>query len=474
MRAVIVATGESEREILSEERLNCLLPLMDRPFIEHVVERLGEAGIDEVDVILSNLAEQVEAALGDGARWGCRIRYHLAADAARPYEALKMIAHDALGRVLLAHAERLPVADLSINCGDRRAGGPVLYYSRKTSGALSIDEPSWTGWGWIPAEQLLSLSASLDEAGLELNLLAAAAEAGRVEKVETVHSARSCEALLTSQYEMLNRGGGAGLSQCREIAPGIWIGRHSRVHPQANLFAPLLIDDYCQIEAGAVIGPNAVIGHGSLIECGSVLEDALVLPQSYVGEGLHLKQTVIAGRRLYSARNRMLVDVADRAILDDLAPAPLAPRLAGALSWGLALLLFLATAPLVGATWLFLKLRRGGRVWHTRTVVSGAADGPIKEWSELRLRTMTEAPESGNRWRIWLFMILPALFHVLRGDLRLFGIRPRTHDELARLTGYWRRVYCQQPIGLIQLGGDPVDEDWPLDLLGAVAAEMSS
>ncbi len=468
MRAVLVATGESGREILSEQRPNSLLPLIDRPFIGHVLEAMAQAGIEEVDVILSRSPERIEAALGDGAPWGCRIRYHLTPDAARPYDVLKLLAHETAGPLLLAHAERLPLTDLT----PPRRGLPCLYYDRAENGA--IDEPSWTGWAWVRAEDLLSLPGELVEDAMEMSLLAQAVEGGRIEKIETVYDARSCEALLASQYVMLGRSNVMRFSAHCEIAPGVWAGRHTRIHSQANLYAPVFLGDGCIIEAGASIGPNVAIGERSVIGCGATLEDALLLPNSYLGEGLNVKQAVIGDRTLYNARDRILVEVTDRTILDDLAPAAPSVRLLDGLGWLLALSLFLATAPLVAATAFSLWVARGGPVWRRRTILAGRVDGPIEDWREVRLWMLTEAAVEARGWRGWLFRILPGLVHVLSGKLRLFGIRPRSAEEVCRLSPHWRRVYCRHALGLIPLGGDPVDEEWPLDLLGAVSAEMSS
>ena len=77
--AVLLAAEARPRERGLGDRLPAaLLPLVDRPFIQHVVEHLVDCGITEIHVVLSHLPEKVEALLGDGQRWGIRIRYSLA------------------------------------------------------------------------------------------------------------------------------------------------------------------------------------------------------------------------------------------------------------------------------------------------------------------------------------------------------------------------------------------------------------
>jgi MurNAc alpha-1-phosphate uridylyltransferase len=61
-----------------------LLRVGGRMLIEHHLEKLAAAGIEEVVINTSHLAGQFPAALGDGARWGVHIRY--SHEGSRPLE----------------------------------------------------------------------------------------------------------------------------------------------------------------------------------------------------------------------------------------------------------------------------------------------------------------------------------------------------------------------------------------------------
>jgi hypothetical protein len=64
VRAVVIAIGESTAmRSLNECYPTPLLPLLDRPFIQHVVECLVDLGATEFDFILSHLPERVEQLL---------------------------------------------------------------------------------------------------------------------------------------------------------------------------------------------------------------------------------------------------------------------------------------------------------------------------------------------------------------------------------------------------------------------------
>ncbi len=52
-----------------------LVPLAGRPFIDHQLEELHEQGIREVVMCVGHFADQLREYVGDGARFGLRVRY---------------------------------------------------------------------------------------------------------------------------------------------------------------------------------------------------------------------------------------------------------------------------------------------------------------------------------------------------------------------------------------------------------------
>ncbi len=76
MRALILAAGRGERmRPLTDVTPKPLLPVRGKPMIEWHLDALSRAGVREVVINTAWLEEQFPAALGDGARWGLKIRY---------------------------------------------------------------------------------------------------------------------------------------------------------------------------------------------------------------------------------------------------------------------------------------------------------------------------------------------------------------------------------------------------------------
>jgi MurNAc alpha-1-phosphate uridylyltransferase len=82
MKAMILAAGRGERmRPLTDTLPKPLLPVAGKPLIVHHIERLASIGIRQIVINHAHLGEKIEAALGDGTRWGVEIRYSAEAEA---------------------------------------------------------------------------------------------------------------------------------------------------------------------------------------------------------------------------------------------------------------------------------------------------------------------------------------------------------------------------------------------------------
>jgi hypothetical protein len=68
---------------------------------------LAQAALVDLDIVLSDQPEALRRNLGDGCRWGLRIRWHLAQDPSRPYAFLQSPLLLGARRVLIGHAHAL-------------------------------------------------------------------------------------------------------------------------------------------------------------------------------------------------------------------------------------------------------------------------------------------------------------------------------------------------------------------------------
>jgi dTDP-glucose pyrophosphorylase len=76
LKAVILAAGKGTRmRELTNELPKPMLLVEGRPILQHIVEGLKAAGIQEFCIITGWKAEVIEAHFGDGSPWGVQIRY---------------------------------------------------------------------------------------------------------------------------------------------------------------------------------------------------------------------------------------------------------------------------------------------------------------------------------------------------------------------------------------------------------------
>lgn len=73
---MILAAGRGERmRPLTDHTPKPLLTIGGKPLIVQLIEQLRTAGFSELVINHAHLGAQIEAALGDGRRWGVQIRY---------------------------------------------------------------------------------------------------------------------------------------------------------------------------------------------------------------------------------------------------------------------------------------------------------------------------------------------------------------------------------------------------------------
>jgi MurNAc alpha-1-phosphate uridylyltransferase len=76
MKAMILAAGRGERmRPLTDHTPKPLLQVGGKPLIVWHLQRLAAAGFKDVVINHAHLGEQIEAALGDGSKWGVHIQY---------------------------------------------------------------------------------------------------------------------------------------------------------------------------------------------------------------------------------------------------------------------------------------------------------------------------------------------------------------------------------------------------------------
>ncbi len=150
--------GTRLREVFSDGP-KCMAPVAGRPFLEYLLDLLRSAGIKDVTLCVGYKNDQIRAWVGDGSRWGLRVRYSVEKDllgtagavrlAARLIKARSCIVLNGdsflevdLGEMLAFHRSHKALATLALaRVPDaRRYGGVRLRRDGKISAFLEKAE----------------------------------------------------------------------------------------------------------------------------------------------------------------------------------------------------------------------------------------------------------------------------------------------------------------------------------------------
>ena len=443
MIGVIVLSGPfAGMHGLDADRSPSLLPLGDRPALQHIVESLVTQGITQIELIVGHGPELVEHLLGTGDRWGCSFKYHLAAQPDRPYRSLKVIARLAEEPWLLVHAERFPCVEFPSGNNGRM----VAY-----NGVFAAKE-SWGGTLWMPATQISEEMASFSEDEMDA-FVRESVERGDADVISTEDwlDVSSPARILESQARLLDRKLRGLLISGAEREPGIWVARNATIHPSVRLTAPLYIGTNTRLERGVRVGPYAVIGPDCIVDSKTVIEKALVMEGSYVGEGLEVHEAIVSHNLLVNVRLDASVDIGENFLLGRLdrpRPSNAAGRVVQTL---LATVMAVLFSPILAVSWLIMRIRRGAKLTQLTVVCLPANDRPqqLETFVLPCFGADAWAKQLPAGWGAFTQQFLPGLFAVAGGKLGLVGLPPRTPAQVAELDDDWREIYLNGHAGLI-------------------------
>ena len=444
MKCVVVCpSGAEVPEAVRARGPAVLLPLVDRPFLQHVIERLVGLGVTSLELLVADHPDAVEALVADGSRWGCPAAVHLLRDASESSARLRLACSRGGDEgVLLVHGDRLPGPTLDAG---RLVGADVPVLVR-----TGVDGQSrWTGWAWLPPGVAAALPAGLDEAGLEGHL--AALPGAIALDVPALLQATTVAALLTANADLLKGRFPGLLLTGREVEPGVWLSRNVVLHPRARVSPPVHLGENVRVGAGCQVGPHAILGRDSILDDRCRVERAVVAPGSYVGEALDLVGVLVDRNLLVSAELGVATTVTDRFILGSMRSRVEQGWSAALVLWSLSALLLAAGLPLLLLALAARAFSRRPAVWRTLDAVVLPAESDASTWRTRRLRALASLDVKASRatFTDLVHRVLPLLPAVLAGRLRLVGVPPRSPEALGELPVDWREVVLRAPAGVL-------------------------
>lgn len=317
MKAVVMAGGEGTRlRPLTSNRPKPLVPICNKPCMQHSIELLKRYGVDEIVVTLYYLADEIEGYFGDGSELGVKLIYTVedtplgtAGSVMKAFDVLKddtfiIVSGDALTdmdveKALAYHKEKKSLATLVLKHVDNPLEFGVVITDDQGAVRRFLEKPSWgevfsdtvnTGMYILEPEvlQYMEVGKNYDwSQDIFPQLLRDGKPMYGYVMDEYWTDVGSLNQYRQAQYEMLQGKTTLPIEGRRE-GNSIYVGENTTIDPAAQIVGPVLIGKNCVIKAGAHIGPETVIGDNCLIESNATLQRAILWDSNYVGENSQL------------------------------------------------------------------------------------------------------------------------------------------------------------------------------------------
>jgi mannose-1-phosphate guanylyltransferase / phosphomannomutase len=341
VKAVIMAGGEGTRlRPLTSNAPKPMLPIANRPMMEHVIGLLKVHGIDEIVVTVAFLANAIKTYFGDGSEFGVHIEY---ADEPVPLgtagsvgnarhlldERFLVISGDVitdldLGRIVEVHEERGALATIGLTPVENPLEFGIVITRPDGSIERFLEKPTWgqvfsdtinTGiyvlepeiFRFIPEGRSVDFSSDvfprlLDEG---LPLFGAVAE-GYWEDVGTL------EAYSRAHKDVLDGKVALDIPGFR-VNEGVWLGEGAEISPDAIITGPAVIGPGSIVGPGCRLGEYSVLGSNVRLVADAEIERTVLHDNVFVGQGTRLRGAVVA--RSSSIRSNVRIE--EGAVLGD-------------------------------------------------------------------------------------------------------------------------------------------------------------
>ena len=340
MKAMILAAGKGTRvQPITHVIPKPMIPILQKPVMEFLLELLREHGFNEIMVNVSHLAEEIENYFRDGQRFGVQIAYsfegriedgELIGQALGSAGGLKKIQNfqpffddtfvvlcgDALIDLNLTeavkrHREKGALASLVTKRVPREQvssygvvvtddQGRVLSFQEKPSVEEAASDMINTGiyifepqiFDYIPSDQPFDIGSDLfprlASAGAPFYALPMEFEWVDISKVPDYWQA--IRSVLQGEVRQVQIPG-------KEVRPGVFAGLNVAADwDKIKIQGPVYVGGMTRIENGATIIGPAMIGPSCQVCEGATIDNSIIFDYSRIGPGVRLFEKLVFGR----------------------------------------------------------------------------------------------------------------------------------------------------------------------------------
>jgi mannose-1-phosphate guanylyltransferase len=328
VQALILAGGQGTRlRPLTVNVPKPIVSLVDQPFITYMFEWLCRHGVDDIVMSCGFLANGVRSQLGDGDRFGVRLRYIEEPMPLGTGGALKYAESLLDERFFMLNGDVLTDIDLTAQLAQHEATT-----ARATLALIAVEDPS--AYGLVRRRVDLSVTDFIEKPGPEQQIDTTLVNAGAyIIEREILGDMAPPGTPISIERDVFPKLIGHGLYGYE--ASGYWldIGTPKRylqatfdilqgnvtteigarlaasgmrlvqdAHVAGRVVAPAVIGEGCEISEGAIVGGRVVLGKGVRIGEGARVESSVLLDGAVVGPRSVISGSVIGSGAEVGAR----------------------------------------------------------------------------------------------------------------------------------------------------------------------------
>jgi len=334
MKAVILAAGEGKRlEPLTNRRPKPMLPVANRPVLEHVVEAVADAGVEEIVLVVGYKRDRIQTHFGDGDDWGVDIEYAVQSKQLGTGHAVLQAADHLDDAFVVLNGDRVLSPDLVSSVIDRTEAGdaPVVSVTRvenaRNYGVVELDGQRVAAIHEKPAaHRSRSDIINAGVYGFEPSVLDAIREtetepSGELALTATLDEIAADEGLTAVRYgdywldisylwDVLS----VNEAVVSRLADGA--SAEPTTGPGATVAGDVAVDDDVRVGANATIHPRVSLGENVTVGPNAVVSNAVVLPDATIEAGAVVTDCIV-GENATVGPNSTVVGGTARVVVED-------------------------------------------------------------------------------------------------------------------------------------------------------------
>jgi mannose-1-phosphate guanylyltransferase/phosphomannomutase len=300
-----------------------MVPVVNRPMMEHVVDLLLAHGFRDLGCTLCYMPEAIQNHFGDGSALGCKIIYSVEETPLGTAGSVRALGGFLDGTFIVVSGDALTDIDLqaAVEFHKSKGAAATLVLTRVATpleyGVVIVDDggrvkrflekPSWgevfsdtvnTGI-YVLEPEVISLVDPSREFDFSKNLFPLLLER-RYPLFGYVAEGYWCDVGNLEQYRQTHQDILTGRARVRvggvQVDEGVWREEGSEIEPGVRLIPPVVIGAGAAVRKGALIGDCSVLGPECVVAEDASLLKTVVWAGSYIGREAELRGAILGPR----------------------------------------------------------------------------------------------------------------------------------------------------------------------------------